>query len=78
MPAPGLASRRGTLTPGHRARIITVAPGSTVGIWAEAESRSSPRLRGTSHETSRLLEIYASLVWASADLALPDSGYSVG
>jgi hypothetical protein len=28
--------------------------------------------------TSRLLEIYASLVWASADLALPDSGYSVG
>jgi hypothetical protein len=26
----------------------------------------------------RTLAIYASLVWASADLALPDSGYSVG
>jgi len=27
---------------------------------------------------SGTLEIYASVVWASADLALPDSGYSVG
>jgi hypothetical protein len=34
--------------------------------------------RGASPRGDRSLEIYASSVWASADLALPDSGYSVG
>jgi len=33
---------------------------------------------GPETHDSQDLEIDASLVWASADLALPDSGYSVG
>jgi hypothetical protein len=44
-PAPGFVSRRRMRNPGHRARIIVVAPGSTLQLWAEAQSRSSPQLR---------------------------------
>jgi len=33
---------------------------------------------GPETHDSQDLEIDASLVWASADLALPDSGYNVG